>query len=131
MLKNLNVTTAELQWKKFETWSNTKSNPTWQNFGKMSRYNFKPEFLENTMESLQCFKCKDVPGFAKKQQNRYSCNNNAHQLCEKCKGQKISKGNYLVLISLKNKRKSFLDSAPSFYGRNQTGFLFIFGAISM
>ena len=57
------------------------------NFGKMSRYNFKPEFLENTIESLQCFKCKDVPGFAKKQQNRYSCNNNAHQLCEKCKGQ--------------------------------------------
>ena len=46
---------------------------------------FKHEFLENTIESLQCFKCKDVPGFSEKQRNRYSCQNNAHQLCEKCK----------------------------------------------
>ena len=46
---------------------------------------FKHEFLESTIESLQCFKCKDVPGFSEKLRNRYSCHNNAHQLCEKCK----------------------------------------------
>ena len=50
-----------------------------------AQYNFKPEFLENTIKSLQCFKCKDVPGFDKEQRNRYSCHDNAHQLCEKCK----------------------------------------------
>ena len=50
-----------------------------------AQYNFKPEFLENTIKSLQCFKCKDVPGFDKEQKNRYSCHDNAHQLCEKCK----------------------------------------------
>ena len=55
-------------------------------FDKMAaQYNFKPEFLENTIKSLQCFKCKDVPGFDKEQKNRYSCHDNAHQLCEKCK----------------------------------------------
>ena len=50
-----------------------------------TQYNFKPKFLENTIKSLQCFKCKDVPGFDKEQKNRYSCHDNAHQLCEKCK----------------------------------------------
>ena len=56
------------------------------NFDKMAtRYGFKPEFLENTIQSLQCFNCGDVPGFARKQKNRYSCHHNAHQLCEECK----------------------------------------------
>ena len=50
-----------------------------------TRYGFKPEFLENTIQSLQCFNCGDVPGFARKQKNRYSCHHNAHQLCEECK----------------------------------------------
>ena len=41
--------------------------------------------LENTIESVQCFKCKAVPGLATEKQNRYSCVNESHQLCEKCK----------------------------------------------
>ena len=41
--------------------------------------------LENTIESLQCSKCKAVPGFTNEQQNRYSCLYESHQLCEKCK----------------------------------------------
>ena len=50
-----------------------------------TRYTFKTEFLENIIESLQCFKCKDVPGFDEKQKNRYNCIDNSHQVCEKCK----------------------------------------------
>ena len=46
---------------------------------------YKRKLLENIIESLQCFKCKDVPGFKKEQQNRYSCVDESHQLCEKCK----------------------------------------------
>ena len=41
--------------------------------------------LENAIASLQCSKCKAVPGFTKEQQNRYSCLDESHQLCEKCK----------------------------------------------
>ena len=61
---------------------------------------FKHEFLENTIESLQCFKCKDVPGFSEKQRNRYSCHDNAHQLCEKCKGTFLSESTYVFIITL-------------------------------
>ena len=41
--------------------------------------------LENIIETLQCFKCKAVPGITQEQQNRYTCVNESHQLCEKCK----------------------------------------------
>ena len=41
--------------------------------------------LENTIESLQCFKCKAVPGLTTESKNRYSCVDESHQVCEKCK----------------------------------------------
>ena len=41
--------------------------------------------LENIIETVQCFKCQAVPGLTKEQQNRYSCVDKSHQLCEKCK----------------------------------------------
>ena len=50
-----------------------------------SQIDYKRKSLENIIESLQCFSCKDVPGFKKEQQNRYSCMDESHQLCEKCK----------------------------------------------
>ena len=43
--------------------------------------------LENTIDSLQCFKCKVVPGLTQEQQNRYTCLDESHQLCEKCKSE--------------------------------------------
>ena len=45
----------------------------------------KRKSVEAVIESLQCFKCKDVPGFKEEQKNRYNCVNESHQLCEKCK----------------------------------------------
>ena len=52
------------------------------------KLNVKNEsLLENTIESLQCFKCKAVPGFTQDQQNRYTCLDESHQLCEKCKSE--------------------------------------------
>ena len=51
-----------------------------------TKVNVKHEsLLENTIESLQCYKCKAVPGLTTEQQNRYSCLDESHQLCEKCK----------------------------------------------
>ena len=51
-----------------------------------TKVNVKNEsILENTIETLQCFKCKAVPGITQEQQNRYTCVNESHQLCEKCK----------------------------------------------
>ena len=50
-----------------------------------SQIDYKRKSLESIIDSLQCFKCKDVPGFKKEQQNRYSCVDESHQLCEKCK----------------------------------------------
>jgi len=41
--------------------------------------------LEKIIETMQCFKCRAVPGLAKEQQNRYSCMDKSHQLCENCK----------------------------------------------
>ena len=53
-----------------------------------AKLNVKNEtLLENTIESLQCFKCKAVPGFTQEQQNRYTCLDESHQLCEKCKSE--------------------------------------------
>ena len=51
-----------------------------------TKFNVKyKSLLENTIESLQCYKCKAVPGLSTEQQNRYSCVDESHQLCEKCK----------------------------------------------
>ena len=50
-----------------------------------TQIDYKRKSLESMIESLQCFKCKDVPGFKKYQRNRYSCVEESHQLCEKCK----------------------------------------------
>mgnify|MGYP001203579950 CR=1 FL=1 len=51
-----------------------------------TKINVKNEsILENIIETLQCFKCKAVPGITQEQQNRYTCVNESHQLCEKCK----------------------------------------------
>jgi len=51
-----------------------------------TKVNVKHEsLLENTIESLQCYKCKAVPGLTTEKQNRYSCVDESHQLCEKCK----------------------------------------------
>jgi len=51
-----------------------------------TKVNVKNEsILENTIETLQCFKCQAVPGITQEQQNRYTCVNESHQLCEKCK----------------------------------------------
>ena len=56
-------------------------------FQKMA-YEFKNiSVLENTIESLQCYKCQAVPGFTQDLKNRYICFNNTHKLCEKCKGE--------------------------------------------
>ena len=41
--------------------------------------------LENIIETMQCFKCQAVPGLTKELQNRYSCVDKSHQLCESCK----------------------------------------------
>ena len=46
---------------------------------------YKRKLLESVIETLQCFNCKDVPGFMKDQRNRYSCFEKSHQLCENCK----------------------------------------------
>ena len=46
-------------------------------------FSTKCKLLENVIEKMQCFGCKDVPG--PNQINRYSCTNMAHSLCEKCK----------------------------------------------
>ena len=50
-----------------------------------SQIDYKRKSLESIIDSLQCFSCKDVPGFKKEQRNRYSCVDESHQLCEKCK----------------------------------------------
>ena len=41
--------------------------------------------LENIIETMQCFNCEAVPGLANELQNRYSCVDKSHQLCESCK----------------------------------------------
>ena len=43
------------------------------------------EFLEKTIDSLQCFNCKAIPGPSDEERNRYSCINKSHQLCKQCK----------------------------------------------
>ena len=48
-------------------------------------FDYKRKSLESVIEILQCFKCNDVPGSKKGQNNRYSCIEKSHQLCEKCK----------------------------------------------
>ena len=50
-----------------------------------SRFDLKRELLKNIVESLQCYKCKAVPGPTEEQKNRYSCVNRSHELCEECK----------------------------------------------
>ena len=50
-----------------------------------SRFDSKRELLKNIVESLQCYKCKAVPGPTEEQKNRYSCLDNSHELCEDCK----------------------------------------------
>ena len=50
-----------------------------------SRFDLKRELLKNIVESLQCYKCKAVPGPTEEQKNRYSCLDNSHELCEDCK----------------------------------------------
>ena len=50
-----------------------------------TQFDYKRKSLESIIEGLQCFKCKGVPGFTQEQQNRYSCFNKSHQLCEICK----------------------------------------------
>ena len=50
-----------------------------------TEFDYKSKLLESIIESLQCFNCKDVPGFMKDQRNRYSCFEKSHQLCENCK----------------------------------------------
>ena len=51
-----------------------------------TKVNVKYEtLLENIIETMQCFKCQAVPGLAKELQNRYSCVDKSHQLCESCK----------------------------------------------
>ena len=51
-----------------------------------TKVNVKYEtLLENIIETMQCFKCQAVPGLTKELQNRYSCVDKSHQLCESCK----------------------------------------------
>jgi len=49
------------------------------------QFDCKRKMLESVIETLQCFKCQDVPGFKEEQRNRYICVENFHQLCENCK----------------------------------------------
>ena len=49
------------------------------------QFDCKRKMLESVIETLQCYKCQDVPGFKEEQRNRYICVENSHQLCEKCK----------------------------------------------
>ena len=49
------------------------------------QFDCKRKMLESVIETLQCYKCQDVPGFKEEQRNRYICAQNFHQLCEKCK----------------------------------------------
>ena len=49
------------------------------------QFDCKRKMLESVIETLQCFKCQDVPGFKEEERNRYICNVNSHPLCEKCK----------------------------------------------
>lgn len=49
------------------------------------QFDCKRKMLESVIETLQCFKCQDVPGFKEEERNRYNCNENSHPLCEKCK----------------------------------------------
>lgn len=49
-----------------------------------TKIKIKHEYLENTMEGLQCYNCKAVPGLTEELRTRYSCVDRSHQLCEKC-----------------------------------------------
>ena len=48
------------------------------------QFDCKRKMLESVIETLQCYNCQAVPGFKEEQRNRYNCNENSHQLCEKC-----------------------------------------------
>ena len=50
-----------------------------------SEYDFKFDLLQKVISSLQCSKCKSVPGLDKFSQNRYHCMKSSHVLCENCK----------------------------------------------
>ena len=50
-----------------------------------TQLDYKRKTLDSIIETVQCFKCQAVPGLTNEQQNRYSCFNKSHQLCEKCK----------------------------------------------
>ena len=80
---------------------------------------YKRKSLENIIESLQCFKCKDVPGFKKEQQNRYSCVNESHQLCEDCKS-KCDCGS-LVLKNPNPTTKQILEDLPVYCPHYKNG----------
>ena len=64
-----------------------------------TEFDYKSKLLESIIESLQCFNCKDVPGFMKDQRNRYSCFEKSHQLCENCKGTFLSENTDFFVIS--------------------------------
>ena len=45
----------------------------------------KCDLLRKMIESLQCSRCKAVPGFEKESKNRYQCLKKSAIFCEKCK----------------------------------------------
>ena len=50
-----------------------------------AQFDYKCHYLEKIIESMLCFKCKNVPGFKKDQKVRYHCNEKFHSLCSDCK----------------------------------------------
>ena len=50
-----------------------------------TKFNIERKTLENIYKSLECYNCLEVPGPKEEQRNRYTCIENCHQLCEKCK----------------------------------------------
>ena len=48
-------------------------------------FRIKCDLLQNYIEKLQCFRCKDVPGPNGVEMNRYVCFYQSHSLCENCK----------------------------------------------
>ena len=60
--------------------------------GLIRPFDAKCQQLENIIETVQCFNCKDVPGLSGVEMNRYNCVDKAHALCEDCKEDKCPCG---------------------------------------
>ena len=48
-------------------------------------FDVKCEMLKNIVETVQCYRCKSVPGFHGFEQFIYNCVRKGHSLCENCK----------------------------------------------